>query len=454
MKGFCKRLIQSRFSVFLVIAASLLMHLGIFGKDLGGFHVWRQAQTQSTILSFAREDINILNPRKNERGNGSGIFRMEFPLSQWITSWPVRISANDVLASRIVNFFFGLLSLFGTYYLIRRLFNSPGLALAGVWILAFTPVFYYYTVNPMPDNLALALSIWGLYWFVRWNEHSSVRNLLIMTIFLSFAGLCKLPFILYFSLPLIRILWHFISEGMDLKILSAQLAVIFAGLALFLSWYIWVIPQWEGNGIVGGIFYADEDQKSKIWYYLWFNLRTTMPELIIGLGAIPLFIAGLFSPSKLWRKSRALFLAFTTLTVMIVGLMVFEINMIETVHDYYFIPLVPVFVLISVYGCSVLLALTRKKPWIYIPFILVFLFMPFYSYLRVHPRWERQGFNGDLMKYKEELRAAVPDSALVCAGNDIWQKTAASLVPDRATATTPAIPWMASRFVLPMPRPR
>jgi len=262
------------------------MHFGIFNKDLVGFHVWRQTQTQSTILSFAEEDPNILNPRRNDRGNGEGIFRMEFPLSQWITAIPVRAFGNDILWSRITNYLFGIFSLFGIYYLSRRLFSSSRLALVSLWLLAFTPVFYYYSINPMPDILALTLSIWGLFYFFKWHQTLRRRDLVLMTIMLSLSALCKLPFVFYFSIPGIMILLKIRKGKKGLHQALKEGLIVGAGLIPVAAWYLWVIPQWEGNGIVSGIFAMSEEQRSEFWYYIWFNLRTTMPELVIGIFCI------------------------------------------------------------------------------------------------------------------------------------------------------------------------
>ncbi len=419
MKEKLLRILESRWMILVIIILSLIMHFRVFNLDLVGFHVWRQAQTQSTILSFAEEDQNILNPRKNDRGNGDGIFRMEFPLSQWLTSLPVRFVGHDVVLSRIFNFLFGLFSLFGIYFLSKRLFKSPSLALAAVWILAFTPVFYYYTLNPMPDNLALTFSIWGLYFFFRWYKEEKTWSLLFMSVFLSLSALCKLPFVLFFCLPAIYILWQVITRSKRFSVAIKQAWILLAGLVPFLVWYIWVIPKWEGNGIVSGILSMDAQQKSHFWYYLWYNLRTTAPELVIGMTALPIFIIGLFSSSKLWEKSKGLSFAFGLWAFLTSGLMIFEMNMIETVHDYYYLPFIPIVVLFGVFGINQCNTLIRKRRWVIIPLLMILLSMPVYAYFRIQPRWERIGFNEDLLIYKEELRAAVPDTALVCAGNDL-----------------------------------
>ena len=103
-------IVESRWMILMIIATSLIMHIGPISKDLVGFHVWRQTQTQTTILNFAEEDLNIFNPKRNDRGSGDGIFRMEFPLAQWIIAIPVKVFKNDVLISRIMNFIFALIN--------------------------------------------------------------------------------------------------------------------------------------------------------------------------------------------------------------------------------------------------------------------------------------------------------------------------------------------------------
>ncbi len=418
MKEQLIRISGSRWMILVIIALSLMMHLKIFNRDLVGFHVWRQTQTQNTILSFAEEDPNIFNPRRNERGNGDGIFRMEFPVSQWITSLPIKYLGNDILLSRFMNFLFGIFSLFGIYYLSKRLFLSQHLALAAVWILSFTPLFYYYTINPLPDNLALTFCIWGIFFLIKWHQKQKNRDFISTILLFSLAGLTKLPFALIFVMPLILVLGQCDFRKAESSILIKRGLIILLGVIPILSWYLWVIPEWEGNGIVSGIFSMDDDQKSKFWYYLWYNIRTNTPELLIGLTSLPFFIYGLLSSRKLWRISKSLSLAFGLFLVLISALMVFEMNMIEKVHDYYFLPFLPVVVLISVYGLYRFKILAQKKRWLWIPLSLLLLSMPVYSYFRIQPRWESVGFNEDLLNYKDELRAAVPDTALVCVGND------------------------------------
>jgi len=177
------------------------MHYPHLKKDLVGVHVWRQTQTQTTINNFFEEDMNILNPRINNRDNTDGIFRMEFPLMQWLTACMYQVFGNSILITRIFMFLIGLLSVLGMYFLINSIFNNKNTALIAAWAFNFSPCFYYYTINPLPDNMALCFSIWGAAAFFYWVKNQNIRLLLISGLFISIAALCKLPFILFFSIP-------------------------------------------------------------------------------------------------------------------------------------------------------------------------------------------------------------------------------------------------------------
>jgi hypothetical protein len=74
-----------------MVLLSLGMHWQHLRKDLISIHVWRQTQTQATVRAFYEEDMHILHPRRDERGDGEGLFLMEFPLMQWTVAaiWKV-----------------------------------------------------------------------------------------------------------------------------------------------------------------------------------------------------------------------------------------------------------------------------------------------------------------------------------------------------------------------------
>ena len=88
---------------------STVMHRHVFTMDIQGAHEWRQTETQTMIDNFAEKDMNILNPRVNNHGNQSDIFRMEFPLMEWIYAVLFKIFGDHIIISRILTFITGLL---------------------------------------------------------------------------------------------------------------------------------------------------------------------------------------------------------------------------------------------------------------------------------------------------------------------------------------------------------
>jgi len=137
--------------ISIIAVISLAMHFKHFSKDLVSIHVWRQTETQTTIVNFYEEDFNILNPRQNNRGDGDGIFRMEFPLMQWMVAGTYKIFGHHLLITRIFMFIIGLFTIAGIYELVLQVLNKKIPAIIAAWTFSFSPGFYYYTINPQPD---------------------------------------------------------------------------------------------------------------------------------------------------------------------------------------------------------------------------------------------------------------------------------------------------------------
>lgn len=399
-------------------ALSLLMHFPHFKKDLISIHVWRQTQTQTTIDNFYEEDFNIFNPRRNSRGDGDGIFRMEFPLMQWLVAGLYEIFGQSIMLTRIFMFITGLFSILGIFSFIRLIFKSDIAGIIAAWVLCFSPSFYYYTINPLPDNFAFALSIWGIYFVFKWIKTEKIRDVLFASIFLSLATLCKLPFILYWITIPTYIFIKLYKKEQTLKSFIPVVLISASFLSLPLVWYLKVISGWEGNGIVTGML-DNTFSWSEIFDYLQHNFVSVLPELLINYAAVPFFILGIYVifKKKLWKNDN--FLTFAIWGLAILAYFLFEINMIAKIHDYYLFPFYPLIIILIVSGAKFLLEKKRKTLRAFVIFALVLL--PVTAHIRMHVRWNENdpGFNKDLLVHKTQLREAVPDNSLCVVGNDI-----------------------------------
>lgn len=397
------------------IVISLLMHLPHFKKDLVSIHVWRQTQTQSTINSFYQEDMNIFHPKRLERKNTNGNFRMEFPLMQWSVAVFYKAFGNHLVITRICMFIIGIFSVLGIYQLLLMLFRNPLLAVIGAWAFNFSPAFYYYTINPLPDNLSLAAAIWGMALFFRWTHHENRFSLLLSGLLFTIATLCKLPFILFFAVPGIWFLRELFRTGWSKKLFFDGIVAFFS-LIFPLWWYLTVIPEWGENMVIKGML-NNGDSANQLFDYLQHNLVSTLPELLLNYGSVIFFLAGFYFlfRNKAW-KNRS-FLPLATAGLLIICYYLFEANAIAKIHDYYLFPFMPLLFVLVAYGAFQLY--NTGKKWRY-AVLVILLVLPVTCFLRMQTRWDEKspGFNPDLLAYRNELRTAVPANDLVVAGND------------------------------------
>ncbi len=406
-----------RNSILVSIAViSFLMHFEHFSQDLMSIHVWRQTQTQSNIINFYEEDMNIFNPRRNDRGDTDGIMRLEFPLMQWLVACTYKIFGNHLILCRMLMFIIGLISVLGIYKLLATLFHNEVLSLIGAWAFNFSPAFYYYTINPIPDNLALCCSIWGIVLFFKWRSNGRVKSLLGSGLLLSIGALCKLPFIIYYIVPIVYFIIFSFKNGINKKVVS-QATGIFSFSILPIVWYGTVVLQWHGNVTIKGILAAHESLLT-VLDYLQHNLISTLPELLLNYGSVLFFLAGLYFlfQRKAYKNSKfPLILAWS---MVVLAYYLFEVNAIAKIHDYYLFPFYPLLFILVAYGAYNLLSLNIPFTR-YLTFALLLL-LPVTCYLRMQVRWnpDSPGFNKDLLLYKTELRDAVPKNSLVVAGND------------------------------------
>ena len=330
-----------------IVVISSLMHLKHFSKDLMSIHVWRQTQTQSTINNFYEEDMNIFNPRRNDRGDSDGIFRMEFPLMQWLVACQYKIFGYHLIITRIFMFLIGLLSILGIYKLLDSLFHKTILSVIGAWAFNFSPSFYYHTINPLPDNFALCCSIWGLTLFFIWYNNKKTKYLIFSALLLSIGALCKLPFIIYYIVPLVYFVTLVIKIGFNKKVFFQSLGA-FSFSVLPITWYLFVIPKWHGNVIVKGML-NNNDSIIKLLDYFQHNLISTLPELLINYGSLIFFLAGFYFLFKKKSFRNPKFILLVSLSILTLMYYLFEANAIAKIHDYYLFPFYPLFFILFAY---------------------------------------------------------------------------------------------------------
>lgn len=263
---------------------SFVLHFHVFNLDLVGIHVWRQTETQTVINNFYQEDMNIFYPRVNDFIYPDRVMRGEFPLMQWIFSLFYKIFGTRIAVTRVLSFIMGLFSVYGMFYLCDNVFKNKTIATICAWCFNFSPVFYYYTLNPMPDNMALCCGIWSIAFFYSYTNVYKIKYLVWSALFLGLATLVKLPFVLYGSF-----IFVFIFEQLRNKKYNMQEVVCISSIYLLfifpsVIWYIMVLPS-LCSGLLMGFF--DVKQSFAGWaYILQGSIVSVLPELLINYASV------------------------------------------------------------------------------------------------------------------------------------------------------------------------
>jgi len=402
--------VRFKWVLTLVVLMGVGMHWNIWQLDIMGIHAWRQTQTMTVVENFATEDMHILDPRINSRGSGDGIFRMEFPLMQWAFAWVYKLFGHHLVLIRVLSFGISLFSFIGFYRLLRQYRVPEAVSALGMWTFAWSPVLYYYAVNPMPDNLALCLGIWSLVHLKRHQVNGSMLHLGGFAVLLSVATAVKLPFVL-FGAAYIPI---FFAQNRAAMMRGAALVTVCMAPALL--WYAWVIPQWGTNTLTGGIGAEVQVNYITTLKHLWGVFHSLLPELLLNFAAIPFFLIGIVITLRSKRSIRQWAQEFSLL-VAVVGYYLYEVNMIGIAHDYYLFPFLPSIFLVVARGIKWMLGHANR--YVHYAAMVLLLSLPAISMARVQGRWRTMGMELPLLQHKVELQTLVPDTALVVAGNDV-----------------------------------
>lgn len=394
---------------------SLLLHLSPLQKDITGVHSWRQCQTMWNIRNFTRHDANILNPRVSHFNfNEDNLYRYEFPVMQWSIGMIQRITGEDI---RIVRFSIFLICCTGIlffYVWIRVLGVSILAALLSSLLLEFSSLFYLYTINPIPDMLAISAGMGYLYYFFRFIKSDNYRFLVFSLISLAISTASKLPFLMFGIVSIIYFfksipLWKGNHKNYIRFILLHMVFII-----PILFWYAWVIPSWKGNGILHGIF-SNQISWAETGKIIIYHLTVMFPGWLMHPYSALLLLWGAVI---IFRRSDKYASYFTGILGICFLYLILQFNMINVVHDYYMLPFLPVLYSGIAYGIQALLE-KNKKPITFLLLLLVFL-SPIIAFQFNKKSWTvaKSYFNPDFINHSEELSTLIPQDERIILIND------------------------------------
>jgi hypothetical protein len=377
--------------------------------DVQGFHSWRQSWTQTNIKHFSLTHTDIFSPTINNTNlaNDKMVFAWEFPVYQYCIAMYNRVAGYDVVHSRWASLLLTLLgaSCFGLW--MRAVLKHNLAAMAGMWMMLWVPINYYYGINIQPDFLAFNFSIVSLYLMCRYQQGKHVVNAILSVLFFCVVCLQKLPYIIILP-ALCWMAWH--------SKLRYILGVLLACAVLPAYWWYHNKVQHFTSGAPQGILATDT--------YVWNDLKNTIqfywekqwPLYFIGKYNIPLFLWGAVSLIFMnWKRVPPIEAAVWLVFAGVFAFWIFELNMISYHHNYY----VMLFMIFTCYLVAKGLASTIKPISYYA--ILAMLVLPIVSKRVCTKQWHETNNNISeaIVAHAAQIKTIVPTDAKVLVGNDV-----------------------------------
>ncbi len=437
VSGWLDRLVAHRARVlFVLIITSLLAHLPFAGVPPGGTHLWRQCNTLTVARNLAEEELNLFRPRVDRRYGTDGVTGMQFPSFEYAVAVLYRTVGFSEAIPRLLNLAFLLLGAIALYDVGWLLSRSRWVAALAAWGMAWSPELFYMGFVALPDVLALSASIVGFVGFLRWQQHrthqdpqqrtstinhqptTSNYSWLLALVGFTLAGLTKLQFLIIGVPVAVLVGQNLLRKAYSIKDVALLLLLGAVSVALPLAWYAYALHLIKTSGLSDfGLEIRPAASWAEAAEILWRNLRSQLPEDLIGYAATLLLVVGLGTVRRSGATRHWFFWPALAWGSALVAYHLVELSQMRY-HVYYMFPHVPLLMLGVALGGN---WLRRRIPgW---SWVLLLLLMPVLTMVRILPsRWvrtaaEAHGVPTDLPS-REQLARLVPPNTPAVVGPD------------------------------------
>lgn len=405
----------ARYLLCFSLLVNLLLHIPFVNLGPRSVHAWRQCNTLAVARNFYLEDMNILQPRVDRRLDGNGVTGMQFPSYEYGLALSYKAFGENNSNHRLWSLLISSLGALGMFFLAKLLLKNPIAAAIAASAYLFSPDLFYFGFSALPDILALACSVWGLYLFLRWHEENNTSLLLLSLFFVVLAGLTKLQFLAigFFIAPLVLLDKRNVNRILHLSIFGITCIII------PLAWYYYSVKLIETSGLYDfGITFRPESDWNKGIATIFKNLSSDLPDLLLNYASFLLFIYAVFLFFKNRFYKNRLFIPMLSWTIALFAYHIIELAQMD-VHSYYMMPYLPVLILMVAYASRELLQSKKAKYWAF----GILLLHPTLAATRIIPsRFTKADPGIPIELYQDAsrklLQNSVPSDALCLVGPD------------------------------------
>jgi 4-amino-4-deoxy-L-arabinose transferase-like glycosyltransferase len=335
------------------MGVALALRLLYITAPLLDAHRWRQVDTASIARTFYEERFNPLRPEVNW-GGSHGAVESEFPLLPALAAILYTLFGPHEMWGRLIVVAFSVGSVWLTYVLARLLLDRAG-GLAAATLVAVSPAAVFYGRAFMPDSLMIFFSLAALVGVIRHATTGATRPLIVASCALGLTILVKLPGILVLA-PIAAALWH-VKGRHALRDRRLWLAMG-TPVLLAAAWYWHAYQIYRETGLTFGVIGTTKTYPAFVATSVWTTAfsKWSSLELLTSTPLYDLMLSRLYflhlTPAGfalalvgllVWRVPHWRRVGDTWLAAMVTFILVAGAGHMG--HDYYQLPLVPIFAL-------------------------------------------------------------------------------------------------------------
>lgn len=340
---------KNKLILLAILVLGLVLRLYKIDIPLADHHSWRQADTAAVARNFIKSGWHFTRPQIDNFiplhpgvPNKERLFLVEPPIYNSLVAGVYSILGVNIKWARMVSILFSLGSAFLLYLISKRFFGEK-VGLLSAFFFAVLPYSIFYSRVVLPEPMIIFLTLSMFYFCLKWLDSNSIIHYSLFVL-LSAISFTQKSFPLFFLLPIFCLVFQkykflFLKQ----KKLYLWLLLVFLPFLLW-RWWIGHYPE----GIPGNLWLFNQNNirfKGAFFYWIF---AERIGKLILGYWGLPLLVLGMvLKPKKEGLFFHAWFLS------LLIFICVFAAG--NVTHDYYQIPLIPIFCIFMAKGANLLL---------------------------------------------------------------------------------------------------
>ncbi|CAN5371213.1 hypothetical protein BH11BAC2_BH11BAC2_10700 [soil metagenome] len=338
-------------------------------------HQWAQCDRASVALNYYHDGMDFFHPAVHNLDNGTGVTGMEFPFVNYTAAMLYKIFGFHEWLYRLLTLLIYSIGLYCAFKIANWWLKNYWQSIGVMLLFGCSPLLAFYSANFLPEPSTLGFSMLAWFFLTRFIDTNVQRWLWWCTAAMTLACLIKLSALI--NMPAMAVLIWMNTEQANRKTVFLNLflkSVIIVGLTF--SWYRYAmllsIKTHSEIFLLKSMFPQNWNNFKDVWNEMravWF--MRIYNDFLLVLMLISLFVGVL--ARKIISKQ-----IFVIGGVLLFSVLAFLLSMWTQLrhHDYYMIPMYPLFL----FGLIMIVSLINTTKQKVAPLLFLVFFIGFTSF--------------------------------------------------------------------------